>query len=234
MTEALRAGVKRVVFTSSCSTIGLDAPADSPLTEDHGWNESLELPLLKAKLEAERWALTFAKEKGIGFVSLCLPSVVGPGFHRHTPNTKLYEKALLGALPPLPDLGFHIVDARDAALAHALAYENPKASGRYVIAGEYFDSKSLPKALKESEPTLKVTMSTAPKAVIPLVCAADWVTHKVTGKPRELTLAMARSFVGRHQRVSSDRARRELGWEPRPAQETFQDTFDWIREKNLQ
>lgn len=225
-------GVRRMVFTSSCSAIGMDAAEGSPLTEDQ-WYLDAVTPLIRAKIEAEMLATRFAKAHDMTMLSICMPSMIGPGFFRHTPNTQMYERAILGRLPPLPRLGFHLVDARDAALAHALAYGNPKASGRYIVAGQYFESVDLIHFLKKIDSNLKLSTRSLPGWFLPGVCALDWVKNKTTGAPREVTRGMVREFVGKFQRVSASRAERELGWRARPAEETVRDTLAWIRKYYL-
>lgn len=227
LNAAREAGVKRIIFTSSCSAAGLDAPSEKPITEDL-WNLNPKTTLIRAKIEAEKVFFEFISEHKISGASMLIPSMVGPGFQRHTPNTRLYEFALRGKCPPFPHLGFHIVDSRDAALGHVLAYENSNASGRYIIAGEYFETPALVRALRASNSSARIPGWMVPKSVLPVIAALDFVVHKLSGRPRQLTMDIISEFVGKYQRVSSARAKSELGWQPRSSEETFRDTFNWV------
>jgi nucleoside-diphosphate-sugar epimerase len=55
--------------------------------------------------------------------------------------------------------------------------------------------------------------------------------HKLAKRPRMLTSEMVAELGGKEQRVSSDRARKELGWKPRPYEESVADTLQWVRER---
>jgi nucleoside-diphosphate-sugar epimerase len=60
---------------------------------------------------------------------------------------------------------------------------------------------------------------------------------------RTLTLDEARALaekagmpvelVGQNYRYSDSRIRTELGWQPRPVEETLQDTIAWIKSREL-
>jgi dihydroflavonol-4-reductase len=142
MQAASAAGVKTVVFSSSCSAAGSDAVQGEPITESN-WNLKTKMVLLGAKVEAERRVFKMAKNANIRLCSILMPNIIGPRCFRHTANTTVYEKLLRGRLPNLPPYGYHILDVRDAALAHVLAYENETASGRYIVAGRHFVPQEL-------------------------------------------------------------------------------------------
>jgi nucleoside-diphosphate-sugar epimerase len=68
---------------------------------------------------------------------------------------------------------------------------------------------------------------------MPFGVAFDALRHAVRGTPRMLTREMVAELGGKEQRVSSDRARRELGWEPRPYAESVAETLRWVRTQFL-
>jgi dihydroflavonol-4-reductase len=224
--------VKKVVFTSTCAAVGMDAPEHHPLTEAN-WNLQAKAPLIRCKMEAERWAHNFCDKTGLTFVSLCPPSIVGPGFFRHTPGTLVYEKILKGKLPGLPKGGCHLADVRDVALAHCVAYEKPSARGRYIVAGQFFDFSDFIIFLKKLAPELKGPRFIFPVWALHGIRTLDWAYYHLSGQPRQLTGALIREFAGKFQRVTSHKAENELEWKPRPAAETIQDTFQWIQKTVL-
>jgi dihydroflavonol-4-reductase len=109
-----------------------------------------------------------------------------------------------------------VVDVRDVALAHMLAYRNPKATGRYLVAGT--NVADLVGALSELDEEMVV-----PERVLS-VEEAKQLAEK-TGLPVEL--------VGQPYWYSDERIRSELGWSPRPVQETLRDTVAWIKDNEL-
>lgn len=229
---AKRNSISDLVFTSSCSAMGMDAESSHPITEEL-WNSSALTPLVSTKILAERWAWEFANANQIRLNTICPTSIIGPHFFRHTPTTRLYEKFLLGKMPPLPAMGFHLVDVRDVALAHALAFEDPRSNSRYIVASDFFESKQLLVRLKSLEPKKRVLKFSTPKSLLYFVCSLDWLNHRFSGAPRQLTLDMVKEFSGKYQRVDTRKIRRALGWSPRPVDETLRETLDWIQEQFL-
>jgi dihydroflavonol-4-reductase len=210
----------------------MDATRENPLTESD-WNLTAQSALVRSKIDSERWAWDFSSKNGIELVTLHPPTILGPGFHRYTTSTKIYELILLGKLPPLPEGGCHLVDVRDLAEAHVRAFSNQNCSGRYIVAGQFFKISEFMVFLRALNLGLKVPGFQSPRWALQGVRAVDWMLHQVSGRPRQLTGELIRDFVGKHQHVSTVKAVRDLGWSPRPAQETILDTFQWIRENFL-
>jgi len=227
LSAAADAGVKRVVLTSSCAAVGVDAPAGEPLTEDD-WYEDAVNPYMYAKTVAERTAWELAEERGLDLRAINPSGIIGPGFWRHTPSTEIFEQLLRGSLPMLPPLGFAYVDVRDVARAHLLVYERDEAEGRYITSTRFTPATELVELLGRLYPDLKLPSKALPKAILPLVAAGDWLTHSLTGRPRQLTMAMIDEFVGKEQRVSNAKLR-GLGWEPTDFDQTLRDTVEWTR-----
>lgn len=222
------AGVKKVVFTSSVAAIGSNAPADRPLTEE-AWNDDAVSPYFRAKTGAERKAWAFAKESGLNLVVINPGAIIGPGFFRHTPSTIMFEQVIRGQLPFALPTGFTLVDVRDVASAHLLAYERDDAHGRYLACDRYFSMPELMRFLHEMDPALKVPRMVLPRALLPLVPLMDWLQHKILGTPRQITRAMVTELGGRYQNATGDRLRKELGWTTIDFKQSVRDTLDWIR-----
>jgi len=218
--------VKRVILTSSCAAMGFDS--ELPLQESD-WNSDPITPLVQAKVRMEKLAWEFAKENQIDLISFCAPFVIGPGFHRLTPTTEVFSQMLQGTLPPVPEGGCHFLDARDLAEAQVGAYETPQAQGRYVVAGQYLKISELLTFVKKLDPTLKLPSVQLPLWALHLFRPMDWLGHVLLGRPRKLTGKLIQEFLGRYQRVSTEKAERELQWKARPFEETVLDTFAWIQ-----
>src|SRR6476661_287074 len=136
MEEALRAGVERVVHTSSVATVG-PAPRGSTADETQVYAAGrYAIPYVDAKREAEVEALHHA--------ALGLPVVVvNPGhvFGRgdvYRSSTDVVRRFLKRQIPAYVDGALNIVDAHDVALGHLLAEERGRVGERYILGNRNF------------------------------------------------------------------------------------------------
>ncbi|RMD81589.1 MAG: NAD-dependent epimerase/dehydratase family protein [Candidatus Dadabacteria bacterium] len=228
---AKRAGVRRVVMTSSVMAMGSLAPPDRPLTEAD-WNDDREATHYGlAKTRAERRAWELASELGVDLVTINPSSMIGPGYFRHTPMTWLVELMVRGyvrcVLPATPAW----VDVRDAATAHRLAYEIPEASGRYLVSAVSMSFGDMVNRMHELDGRIPRVRWPVPLAVLRVFAGLDLLLHLLTGAERRLTGAILDQFFGGEMHCSSEKARRELGWQARPFDQTLADTIEWVRSR---
>ncbi|MCZ7648479.1 MAG: NAD-dependent epimerase/dehydratase family protein [Planctomycetota bacterium] len=227
---AREAGVRKIVFTSSIAAVGSAAPPEKPLTEDD-WNDAAPSPYFQAKVRSEREAWAYAKAHGLKLVSINPGAIIGPGFWRHTPSTLSFELLIRRKLPAIFPTGFTLVDVRDVAMAHLLAYENVRASGRYLAVDRFCTMRELLEACKTVCPELRPPKRVIPASLLPAVAALDCLGHALAGMPRQVTMAMIRELGGKYQRASGARLREELGWSPMPFETSLRDTLDWIKKR---
>ncbi|KAL5078712.1 hypothetical protein RYX36_007133 [Vicia faba] len=139
LNSCIKANVKRVVLTSSCSSIRYrdDVQQVSPLNESH-WSEPEyckrhNLWYAYAKTLGEREAWRIAKESGIDLVVVNPSFVVGPLLAPQPASTLLMILGIIKGLKgdyPNTTVGFVHID--DVISAHLLAMEEPRASGRLI------------------------------------------------------------------------------------------------------
>jgi dihydroflavonol-4-reductase len=123
---ARRAGVRRVVYTSSAATLGGDGRhVVDESSRDPG---KLTSHYARSKYEAERLALGF---DGIEVVSVNPSSVQGPG--RTTGTAKVFLDYLNGRLPFDLPARFGLCYTEDCVAGHLLAERNGVAGQRYVL-----------------------------------------------------------------------------------------------------
>ena len=127
---AARAGVGRIVHTSTAGTCG--PVAGRPATEQDGppaWE--LAVPYKRTKLEAEKLALA------AGAVVVNPTTPVGEGDTRPTPTGRMIRGVAGGRyLGYVPTTGLNVVDVRDVAAGHVLALERGRPGERYLLGGE--------------------------------------------------------------------------------------------------
>jgi dihydroflavonol-4-reductase len=207
-------GVARVVLTSSIAAVGFGGSETQPLTEED-WSDPQD-PYCRSKLESERAARQWADEHGLDLVVVCPGVVLGPNFYKHTPSTAPVAAIVNNQLPFRMQAALSVVDVRDLAMAHILAFENGHANGRYLATGTHVPDMVL--MVGDAVPGIRV-----PERVLTLAETQAFALK--SGTPVEL--------VGQPYRYSDRRIREELGWSARPLNETVRDTVAWIEAREL-
>jgi dihydroflavonol-4-reductase len=132
---AARASVRRLVFTSSASTLA-PGTAEKPARET---DRAAPLPIPSPYYTSKRLAECLVLEqsgRGLETIALCPGYILGPRDMRPTTN----ELVLLSTCIPvlwLPPGGMNVIDVREAALAHVRALWLGQPGRRYFLAGPY-------------------------------------------------------------------------------------------------
>lgn len=209
---AARAGVPKVVLTSSVAALPRVRPDNPPVTEDH-WASDLGVPYFRAKTEGERAAWKAAEETGIKLVTLLPGTVGGPDFHRRTPSLGLIESIMLGSMRlGAPNTNLAYVDVRDVAAAHVLAAERDVA-GRFIIANDHApEMRELSLLMHWSDASIPAAPAVLPDFVMSAGPTLDWLRSRLFGTPRMVSPALIATMRGKVTKVSNARAKAELGW----------------------
>jgi len=222
LAAARYAGVKRVVITSSISAIIFGRGVRKKPFTEKDWtdetNRDDSSPSDRSKTIAERaaWAWLAGEGGGIELVTVNPSLVLGPVLGSdYSASVEAVRKLLDGSIPALPRFGSSVVDVRDIATLHLLAMTAPSAAGqRFIGSGDFYWMADIAKILKEGlgDKARKVPTRSIPDILLRMVAVFDPVAR---GRLYEL---------GKQRRVSSEKARRMLGWTTRPIQETILDT----------
>ncbi len=161
---ASRAGIKRVVMTSSVVAITLpwpDAPLGHVFTETDWTNPDRSdiTTYVVSKTLAERAAWEFVRNDPAACELVCVnPAfVLGPAPDGDLSTSEEVLRLMgIGAYPAAPRIGFPISDVRDVAATHALAMLSPKAAGqRFLTANGYLRLIEVGRLMVEAVPDLK-------------------------------------------------------------------------------
>ncbi|KAL4586259.1 hypothetical protein LXL04_010894 [Taraxacum kok-saghyz] len=155
--------LKRVVLTSSMSAVLHGAkPREFGAVVDETWFsdpktcEQKKLWYALSKTLAENAGVKFCKENGLDLVVMNPGFVIGPLLQ---PTLNVTSQWVMGLIETgteiFPDGINRIVDVRDVAIAHVLAFENPKANGRYCVVGAVVFSREIMKILDKQYPALR-------------------------------------------------------------------------------
>jgi dihydroflavonol-4-reductase len=222
-----RAGIKRLVLTSSAASLGEERGTvgneDSP---HRGWYMSV---YERSKREGEVAALAAGERDGVDVVSVNPSSVQGPG--RAGGTGRIMIAYLNGRLRAFVHTNISIVDIRDTVEGHLLAADRGEPGRRYVLNGA---------TLKSSEALEIVSGMTGvvekprflPPAVAKAAAVAVETGFKAARKHPPVCRAMVRTMLHGH-RYDGSRATRELGLTYTPVQDTFARTIQWALGEGL-
>lgn len=220
---ARRASISKVVFTSSAVTLGSNvAPEPIDETSVLSLSEGQAPSYAEAKLKAEQVALRRAAE-GQPIVVVNPAVVFGPGDHKPTPSGAQVVSYLNHSpsfkVPIIPG-GFGLVDVDDVADGHMAAMAKGRVGERYVLASENVDLRAFYQLLADisglAEPGADVSQGQAQ-----LYASVEEFRSWWAGRAPLLTRKLVASYYNKYMFVSSDKAKHELGFAPRPAREAL-------------
>jgi dihydroflavonol-4-reductase len=214
---SVAARVERVVITSSAAAIAYGPEPPGGIYTENDWSDpaSAETPAYaRSKTIAERAAWDFMKTRG-GAMRLAVvnPTVVIGPLLGEDPSFSFQSisRLLEGRMPAIPRLGFNFVDVRDVADLHLRAMTAPEAAdGRFLATTQFAWIADLARILRERLgcDARRVPKLMAPDALVRFLGLFDPTIRSVVGS------------LGERTRYSNEKARRLLGWRPRPFEET--------------
>ncbi len=206
-------GARRVVLTSSFAAVGYSPKAVRNYTEEDWTDPDTPglAPYPRSKAVAERAAWDFIGLEGgdTELVVLNPTFIIGPTLVGSVRSSLAAVKAIAeGTMPALPRQRFGVADVRDVAVAHLKAAEVPTAAGnRYLLLAD--------------GPTMT------------WLDLAQGIRDHLGNAGEKTTLTEAPGEDPVPLTIHNDRAKRDLGWRPRPAMTTITETVDSLRDLGL-
>ena len=216
---ARRAGVKRVVLTSSFAAVGYGPIPEGKVFTEADWTDP-DYPgisaYVKSKTLAELAAWEFVKGEGEGLeLAVVNPvGVLGPVLGSDfSTSIQLVSRLLDGSVPGAPKLTFNIVDVRDIADLHIRAMISSQAAGgRFLgVTGDPVSMSRISSLLRER---LGDQANKAPTRELP-----NWLMKLVSIFDSSLKQVVPE--LGHVRPASSEKARSVLGWQPRSGEDAI-------------
>lgn len=221
---AEEAGVDRFVHTSSVAAVGRPPKGEvADETFDFGWG-TRPSPYMETKHAGEQIVLEAARDGGLDAVAVNPGTVLGPGDINRN-GGQIVREAVRGGFPGVPDGGTTFVDVRDVAEGHLLAHDQGAPGERYILGGQNLTFAELFDVVAD------VADVKTPDGRFPYPAAlayAYWTEVKAvfTGRHPRLPAAAARELF-KETFYSSEKAKRDLGYDPRPIRQAVRDTYEW-------
>ena len=230
LTAAERAGVARIVYTSSVATLRLgtgEAIADetSIAAVDDMIGHYKRSKFLGEEL-VRNWFAAAAAKRWVVIVNPSTP--VGPGDVKPTPTGQIVLDAAAGRTPAYVDTGLNIAHVDDIARGHLLALERGRPGERYILGGANLTLREILTQVTRIAGRRPPRIRLPHEVVLPIAHVAEaWA--RLTGGSTRITVEGVR-MSRKRMYFSSAKAIRELGYTWRDPAIAFQDAVRWFRD----
>lgn len=225
----LRCGVRRLVYFSSIHTLvqsptGTLVDESKPLVEV----ESRQYPPYDRSKAAAEKEVRKGIEKGLNAIIISPTAIIGPYDYKPSHFGEALLRLANGKLPALVSGGFDWVDVRDVVQGAMRAEERAPTGAKYILSGHWVSLREVAMLVEQ------ITGVPAPKFVCPLwlasigapiISAFDRLACR-----RPLYTSVSLQALRGNRNIHHQKATLELGYHPRPFQETLIDTLRWFEE----
>ncbi|HZN79028.1 MAG TPA: NAD-dependent epimerase/dehydratase family protein [Mycobacterium sp.] len=214
------AGLHRFIYTSSYVTVGRrrgHIASEDDTIVDRGLT-----PYVRSRAQAENIVLKYATQHGLPAVAMCVSTTYGSGDWGRTPHGAIIAGAAFGKLPfVMSGIELEAVGVDDAARAMILAAERGRQGERYLISDKMISNADVVRIAAEAAGVPAPTKS-IPLPVSYALATAGSFKAKLRGTDERLSLGSLR-LMRAEAPVDHGKAVRELGWEPRPVEESIRE-----------
>lgn len=222
---ARRAGVERTVYTSTVGCIGIPRAGTGDEETPAGEGE-MQGAYKRSKFLAEQVAIEFA-QKGFPVVIVNPTAPIGDHDWKPTPTGKIVVDFIRRRMPAYVDTGLNVVDVREVANGHLLACERGRSGQRYILGAENLTLRQIFAKLEEIS-GLKAPQVQIPYAVAYAAGVASTAWAHVSGQEPRAPLDAVR-MSRKKMWVGHEKAARELGYRPGPAENGLRRAVEWFR-----
>jgi dihydroflavonol-4-reductase len=227
MRAAIEAGVQRIVYTSSVATLGLNSDGTPADEQTPAYPHDMISHYKRSKFLAEAEVRVMAYRHGLPVVIVNPSTPAGPGDVRPTPTGRMIADATRGRMPAYVDTGLNIVHVDDVATGHLLAYERGAVGERYILGGDNLSLRQILNTIAaltgRSGPRVRLPHG----LLLPIAYMAEGIGRMAKLQDMPITVDGVR-LSKKMMYFSSDKAKRELGYQPRPAGEALRDAVAWF------
>ena len=212
--------LRRFVYTSSYVTVG--RRRGHVATEDDVIVDKGLTPYVRSRVQAEEIVLRYAREHGLPAVAMCVSTTYGSGDWGRTPHGAIIAGAAFGKLPfVMGGIELEAVGVDDAARAMTLAAERGRVGERYLISEKMISNAEVVRIAAEAA-GMPAPTKTIPLPVSYAMATLGTVRARLTGKDEKFSLGSLR-LMRAEAPVDCSKARHELGWRPRPVEESIRE-----------
>jgi dihydroflavonol-4-reductase len=212
--------LRRFIFTSTYATVGRrhgHVATEEDIVGTRGLSDYVQ-----SRVQAENLVMRYVAEAGLPAVAMCVSTTYGSGDWGRTPHGAFIAGAVFGKLPfTMEGIQLEVVGVTDAARAMILAAEHGRIGERYLISERMIALKEVVR-IAADEAGVPAPRRSISVPVLYAMGALGNLRARLTGKDAELSLASVR-MMRAEAPVDHSKAVRELGWQPRPVEESIRE-----------
>lgn len=229
--RCLNPQVKSMIHIASVHAI-TEAPQGQVMAEPEQLDpDSVHGYYAKTKAEAVKMLMEMRQEQGLKLNILYPSGMSGPGDYAKGNFTQLYIDYAAGCIPMAVKGGYNFVDVRDVAEAAVAIIRKDLPGADYVLAGEYISIIQILESFARMMGRKPIRL-VAPLWLAKLALPFFSLYYKIK-KRKPVFSRYSLYTVNVNSRFSSDKARRDIGFNPRPFQQTMADTAAWLKNEGM-
>ena len=214
----IAAGLRKFVFTSSYATVG--RRRGRVATENDIVGERGLTPYVQSRVQAEKLVLSYARERGLPAVAMCVSTTYGGTDWGRTPHGAIIAGAAFGKLPfVMSGIELEAVGVNDAARAMMLAADKGREGERYLVSEKMISNAEVARIAAQAAGLPAPTRS-IPLPLTYLLAAMGTLKGRLRKTDERLSLASLR-LMRAEAPVDCTKARTELGWTPTPVEDSI-------------
>ena len=228
---SLRHGVKKLIHFSS-----VDAFVREPLEDTLYENRSLvtdpnAVPYDLSKADAQRIVLEYC-DKGLN-ASIIHPSgIFGPNDFKPSLFGQEFINIANGKRPYSINVGYDYVDVRDLCKTSVDCIDKGEIKQNYIVGGNYMDFVYMSEVMSEIL-NKKLIRSTLPFGFIYMSLPGSYMSSLIKKTPRAITMDSIHTIKVQNKNIPSSLSKEKLNHNPRPVEETIQDTIEFFQKRGL-
>ena len=212
--------LRRFIFTSTYATVG--RRHGHVATEDDVISPRGLTPYVQSRVQAENLVMQYVADAALPAIAMCVSTTYGSGDWGGTPHGAFIAGAVFGKLPFMMNgIQLEVVGVDDAARAMILAAERGRIGERYLVSERMIALNDVVR-IAADEAGVPPPQRSISVPMLYALSALGSLKARLSGKDSELSLASVR-MMRAEAAVDSSKAKRELGWQPRPVEESIRE-----------
>ena len=228
---SLRHGVKKLIHFSSVDAF-VREPLEDPLYENRSLvTDPNAVPYDLSKADAQRIVLEYC-DKGLN-ASIIHPSgIFGPNDFKPSLFGQEFINIANGKRPYSINVGYDYVDVRDLCKTSVDCIDKGEIKQNYIVGGNYMDFVYMSEVMSEIL-NKKLIRSTLPFGFIYMSLPGSYISSLIKKTPRAITMDSIHTIKVQNKNIPSSLSREKLNHNPRPVEETIQDTSEFFQKRGL-